>query len=152
MLESQGSPCLSTWPKTDTCQRAASELAKRSVQASGPLRKGGLVRDLEYPDSLLHRRGGRPRHLRTGARTHSGLRDSRYRMRESPQDRACHILVCLYRPNKDCETLRRCHRLQRLGRCYVDRSDNAQWRPPRLLSARDNDRRRGCRFVPETDE
>src|SRR5213080_5163123 len=107
MLECPGSLCLNTWPKTDTCRHASSELAKRLVQAPGRSRLAEVVRDRECPDNLLRPRKGKSRHLRNRARTDSDLRDSRYRMREAPQGPACHILVCLYRPNKDCESRRR---------------------------------------------
>src|SRR5438128_5979090 len=94
MLECPGSLCLNTWTKTDTCRRATSELAKRSVQAPGRFRLAEVVRDQECADNLLRPRGGRPRLLCNRARTDWGLQDSGHRMRASPQDSACHILVC----------------------------------------------------------
>src|SRR2546429_8748188 len=80
MLECPGSLCLNTWPKTDTCRHASSELAKRLVQAPGRSRLAEVVRDRECPDNLLRPRKGKSRHLRNRARTDSDLRDSRYRM------------------------------------------------------------------------
>src|SRR5437667_4551564 len=95
MLECPGSLCLNTWTKTDTCRRATSELAKPPVQAAGRFQSAEVERNQECADNLLRRRGGRSRLLCNRARTDWGLRDSRHRMRASPQGPACHILACL---------------------------------------------------------
>jgi hypothetical protein len=151
MLECPGSLRLNTCPKTDTCRRASTELAKRPAQAPGRFPLADLVRDQKCSDNLLSRSGDRSHRVCIVAPIDSNLRDLRHRMRASPEDPACHILVCLYRPNKDRETRRRCRLLRPLGRCCVDRCGNEQWRLLRHLSARDNGRRHGCCFALERD-
>src|SRR5947208_13593159 len=93
MLECPGSLCLNTWPKTDTCRHASSELAKRLVQAPGRSRLAEVVRDRECPDNLLRPRKGKSRHLRNRARTDSDLRDSRYRDRKSTRLNSSHQII-----------------------------------------------------------
>src|SRR5215472_1829027 len=134
-----------------TCQGAATELAKRSVQVAGCFRLAEAAPNRECSDNLLRPGEGRSHRVRIVTTIDWGLPDSTHRMREPPQGPACPLPVCLYQPNKARATRRRCRRLRPLGRCCADLSGNEQWRLQRRLSARDNNRCRGWYFAPERD-